>query len=85
MMEYLFKFYGVDWLAITCVFFAMSLLGNKNKFGFVCAIIGCILWIIYGAMVGSIAQIVANLILIVINMRSLIKWIRVPVKVSPNA
>jgi hypothetical protein len=84
-MDYVFKFYGVDWLAMFCVFLTMYLLGNKNKLGFVCAIIGCIFWIIYGVMVDSIAQIIANLILIVINTRSLIKWIKVPASITPNA
>jgi hypothetical protein len=69
-----FKYYGVDWLAMVFTFVAIFLLGNKSRRGFVLMMTGNACWIVIGALSGSIAMVIANLVFLVMNARAWTKW-----------
>ena len=69
-----FKYYGVDWLAMVFTFGAIYLLGNKSRRGFVLMMTGNSCWVVIGALSGSIAMVIANLVFLIMNARAWIKW-----------
>lgn len=73
-MEYIIKFYGMDWLAVGMTFLSLHYLGNKHKIGFLFGIIACLAWIAFGLLAGSIASPIANIVFAYLNLRGLIKW-----------
>jgi hypothetical protein len=65
----------LSWIASACELYSSWLVGNKNRFGFLINIIGCIFWIIV-AVFDLPAQ---GLLLVVvpalfINTRNFLKW-----------
>ncbi len=72
-MSYL-QYYGVDWLAMAFTFFAIWLIGNQNRLGFVLMMCGNTSWVVVGYLTGSIALIAANVIFFLMNMRAILKW-----------
>ncbi|HBH26112.1 MAG TPA: PnuC protein [Rhodospirillaceae bacterium] len=70
------KFYGLDWAAMACVFAAYTLLGNKNKWGFVAGMSGNALFAAIAVMIGSAPILAANIAFIAINARGFWKWWR---------
>jgi hypothetical protein len=74
-MTELFKYYGLDWLAMIMSVIAMLLLGNKVKWGFVSFMIANIAWIALGiALLHSYALVIGNSIFLITNTRGFIKW-----------
>lgn len=73
-MEVIFKFYGLDWLAMTFTFFAIYTLGNKNRKGFFIMMLGNASWIIVAIRVDSLAMVLANLIFFILNVRGFLRW-----------
>ena len=74
MIDYLFKFYGMDWAAVLFAFLSMYYLGNKNIIGFFCGGASCVCWFAYALMTGSVAQIIANIVFLLMNIRGFYKW-----------
>lgn len=70
----LLKFYGVDWFALTSGFLSTWALGNKQRYGFLFAIGGCIGWFIFGVITGSVADIAAQCIFLILNIRGFLRW-----------
>lgn len=75
-MDILLKYYGIDWVAMALSLYAVYLLGNKNKWGFVSFIISNALWIGVGFMMSSYAVSVGNFVFLLMNTLGLIKWTR---------
>ena len=73
-MELLFKYHGIDWIAIIMTFLTLYYLGEKRRFGFVFGVLASISWLIFGILVDSIANIVANIIFIALNLRGYLNW-----------
>ena len=73
-MEILFKYDGIDWLAMIMTFLALYYLGEKKRFGFIFGILASISWLTFGVLVDSIANILANVIFIVLNLRGYANW-----------
>jgi hypothetical protein len=65
---------GIDWMAMCLTFFAIYLLGNKSRKGFVVMMIGNLLWCIIGIWAQSWAMVVANLGFFSMNIRGFISW-----------
>jgi hypothetical protein len=74
-MDY-FQYYGIDWIAMLLTFLAIWQIGNKNITGFIVMICGNFSWVIIGYFTDSLAMIIANIILIFMNVRAIIKWSR---------
>jgi nicotinamide riboside transporter PnuC len=73
-MEIIFKYHGIDWIAIIMTFLTLYYLGEKKRFGFVFGIVASISWLIFGVLVDSIANIIANVIFIALNLRGYLNW-----------
>ena len=73
-MEIIFKYHGIDWIAIIMTFLTLYYLGEKRRFGFIFGIVASIAWLIFGVLVDSIANIVANVIFIALNLRGYLNW-----------
>lgn len=74
MTEILLKYHGIDWVAIIMTFLTLYYLGEKRRFGFVFGIVASISWLIFGILVDSIANIIANVIFIALNLRGYLNW-----------
>ena len=75
-MDIVLKYYGIDWVAMALSLYAVYLLGNKNKWGFVSFIISNVLWVVAGFMMSSYAVSVGNFVFLLMNTLGLIKWTR---------
>lgn len=69
-----FQYLGIDWLAMLLTFLAIWQIGNKKKIGFMIMICANFSWIAVGYLSESIAMIIANAVLIVMNIIAIIKW-----------
>jgi hypothetical protein len=78
----IFKYYAIDWFAMSFSFIALYLIGEKNKYAFVFFITGNALWLLLGIILNSLAMIIGNSIFLITNIRGLIKWFREDIKLS---
>ena len=70
------QYLGLDWLAMCLTFFAIYLLGNKNRLGFAVMIAGNVCWSTVGLWAHSYAMVLANIGFVVMNVRGISKWSR---------
>lgn len=74
-MTDLFKYYGLDWLAMILSVTAMILLGNKIKWGFSFFMLANVTWVLLGIfLLYSYAIVIGNIIFLITNMRGFLKW-----------
>lgn len=78
MLQLAFKYYGADWLAMVTSFLFIYLIGHKKKEGFIFGIIANLSWMAFGVMTESIANLITNSVLIVLNIRGYLKWTNFP-------
>ncbi len=76
LTDWLFGYYGVDWIAMVCTATSAYKLGNKQRSGWLWGIGANISFIIFNAMAASVAGILANIIFGALNVRGLIRWWR---------
>jgi nicotinamide riboside transporter PnuC len=79
----IFKFYGLDWIAMSLSLLAVYLLGNRNKLGFVSFIISNAIWVYVGYLTGSYAIAIGNFIFLLMNLRGWIRWKREAANITP--
>ena len=72
--ELLFRYFGIDWIAMIFTFFAIYLLGNKSRYGFAVMIAGNACWITVGFMTSSLAMAIANAGFLLMNARGWHRW-----------
>ena len=70
----LHRYYGLDWAAAVFMFLSMYRLGHHKKDGFVYAALASICWIAFNLIAHSPAGVLANVIIAVMALRSLLKW-----------
>ena len=68
------QYLGLDWLAMSLTFFAIYLLGNKSRWGFLVMMAGNVCWSLIGAWVGSYAMLIANMGFFAMNVRGYLRW-----------
>ena len=73
-MELIGAYYGVDWLAMVLTFFSINDLGRKRRRGFLVGMGANVAWFWFGVMAGSVANPVANVIFMVMNVKGFLKW-----------
>ena len=72
--NFLFSYYGLDWIAAVFMFLSMHRLGIHKKDGFVFAALASICWIAFNLIAHSAAGVVANVIIAIMAFRSLSTW-----------
>lgn len=70
----LFKYFGIDWLAMISSFFAIYLLGNKNKKGFLAFMFSNVCYWTIGYLTNSIALITGSIVFFITNLNNWAKW-----------
>jgi nicotinamide riboside transporter PnuC len=74
-MDVYLKYYGLDWLAMAASLFAVYLIGNKNRIGFISYILANALWIYLGVFkMQSFGISVGNVFFLMMNLRGFLKW-----------
>jgi hypothetical protein len=74
-MEVLLKYYTLDWLAMVLSLYAVYLLGNKNKYGFISFAISNALFIFLGfVLMKSVGIGIGNIVFLIMNIRGYISW-----------
>ncbi len=73
-MDILFQHYGIDWVATVMTIIGLYLLGNKRHGGFLVMVAANIIWGMLAIKISSVAMVVANSIIIVMNLRGYKKW-----------
>lgn len=74
-MDVYLKYYGLDWLAMASSLFAVYLIGNKNRIGFISYILANALWIYLGVFkMQSFGISVGNIFFLMMNLRGFLKW-----------
>jgi len=68
------NFYGINWLAFATLFISVWLLGNKNKNGYLFAIVSCIFWCATAMMLKETSLFLANFFMAFLNLRGYLKW-----------
>jgi nicotinamide riboside transporter PnuC len=64
----------MDWLAACCIILSIIMIGRLNKWGWIVAIVGAILYIIVSYQKGIYGFIFLDCVLLVINTLNFIKW-----------
>jgi hypothetical protein len=73
-LEIMGNYYGIDWFAMLMTFFSLYYLGKKMKRGFVFGGLANVSWLAFGVMAGSLANPIANIIFITLNVRGFMSW-----------
>ncbi len=74
-MDVFLKYYGLDWLAMTSSLFAVYLIGNKNRIGFLSYVLANALWIYLGVFkMQSFGISIGNIFFLIMNLRGYLKW-----------
>lgn len=74
MEEFITKYYGVDWIAMTLAFTSIYMLGKKNRNGFIVGVFACLAWGLFGYMAQSLADMIANIIMTTIYAKGYLLW-----------
>lgn len=75
--QYIFKYYGIDWVVTLTVFIGIFLLGDKKKLGFIIGMISSIFGFIFSFQISSVANAATSVVLFLLYLRGLIKWQKV--------
>lgn len=76
MWETIFRYYGIDWLALVLNAAAIHLLGKKKKSGFSLGVAANLTWIAFAILAHSLATVVACSIFVVLNAKGWWNWTR---------
>lgn len=77
-MDAWLRFYGSDWIGMTGTFLGLWFLSKQRKIGFVLGSVGCVGWLAFGIITGSMPSVASNLIYIGMNIRGWRKWKKKP-------
>ena len=77
-VESLWRYHGIDWIGIVFSMLSTHYLGKKRKRGFLLGIAGNLAFVGFGIMAGSAANVVANGVYVILNVRGWWKWKKKP-------
>jgi hypothetical protein len=74
-MDFLFNYYGLDWLAMIFSLIAIYYVGNRKRSGFLFFVTANALWIILGVLLlQSYGIVIGNTVFLIMNVRGFIHW-----------
>ncbi len=69
------NFYGLDWGVMLLNLYSYYLIGNKNKFGFILGVVGCILGLVMFTLISfSLPMTIMYVCFAILNLINYIKW-----------
>jgi ABC-type uncharacterized transport system YnjBCD permease subunit len=66
--------FGADWVAMSASVMALTLLGRKSRWGFVCFMVANLAWIACGLLLPSMPIVLGNMVFLVLNVRGFLAW-----------
>ena len=72
--ETVFRYYGIDWIALALNATAIYLLGKKRKSGFTFGVVANVAWIVFAVLAHSLATVVACTIFVILNVKGWRSW-----------
>ena len=72
------RYYYLDWVGMALGLLALWLLGNRDRRGFVAFMISNAIWIVIGSWIASLAMILGNAVILVVNLRGWMRWNQSP-------
>ena len=76
-MDIFLEYYGLDWLAMSTSLFAVYLLANRRRTGFLVFMSANLLWIFTGGfLMNSLGVALGNIIFLLINVHGYNSWVR---------
>lgn len=73
-MDWIWKYYGVDWAGMILAVLSLYYLGKRKKRGFLLGLLCNIAWLVFGFMTHSAANICSNLVYMGFNIHAWRKW-----------
>jgi hypothetical protein len=73
-MDLVFRYYGVDWLAMASTLISLWLLGEQRRSGFLVGMVAAGCWFAFGILAGSLANPIANALFFALNVRGYRRW-----------
>ena len=73
-MDMIWTYYSIDWLAMVMTFLSLYYLGEKKRRGFVYGKLANLSWLAFGVMAQSVANPVANVVFMTLNIRGYRSW-----------
>ena len=70
------RYFYLDWLGMALGMLGLWLLGNRDRRGFVAFMISNLIWIAIGFWISSLAMILGNAVILVVNARGWRRWTR---------
>lgn len=74
LIEYLFQFYGLDWLSVVFGLCGTYLLGEQKRIGFIIIVVSLICAATVAILAHTFAFLAANIPAIYLNIRAYLKW-----------
>lgn len=73
-MDWLFRFYGVDWVIFILLSVHIWMLGNRMKSAFLMGIAASVFGCIFGLIIESAATLIMNFSFCLMHINSYVKW-----------
>lgn len=73
-LEFITKYYGVDWVAMILAFTAVYLLGHRKRSGFLVGILASVCWCGFAYMAESLADIISNAVIMFLYYKGYRAW-----------
>ena len=68
------RYWFLDWIGMALGMLGLWLLGHKDRRGFVAFMLSNLIWIGLGAWISSLAMVLGNAAIFVINLRGWLRW-----------
>jgi hypothetical protein len=73
-MQWLTKYYGVDWAVFVLIVIHLWLLGHRKRSAFIAGMVGTSFGFLFGIMVGSVASVIMNVVFCAMHIRAYMMW-----------
>ena len=70
----MFEYYGLDIVATIFVAVSYSMIGNKNKYGFVFSFLSCVIWLVIGVVEHMSMLVVMNVVIMYFVGKGFLNW-----------
>ena len=68
------RYWFLDWLGMGLAVLGLWLLGHRDRRGFVSFIASNLIWIGIGFWISSLAMVLGNIVVLVVNARGWLRW-----------
>lgn len=73
-MEFITRYFGLDWLAVAFGLIAIYQIGDKKKRGFIFYILSAVFSFVFALIIKSIPFMLVNIVTIVLQVRAYLNW-----------